>query len=645
MIACTDLTKSFGDRTLFEGVSMQFVAPNRYGIVGANGSGKSTFLRILSGQETATDGVVSTQKRARLGVLHQDRFQSLDQTIIDVAMMGHEEAWRALRERDALLAATEEKGFDAETYGRLEDEVVRTGAYALEARAGEILEGLGIPTAVHQQPLGSLSGGFRLRALLAQVLAAEPDVLLLDEPTNHLDILSIKWLEEFLQKFSGCALIVSHDHGFLDGICTHIVDVDYETLIQYPGNYSKFLARKDEAQEQKKNEIEKQQRKIAETERFIERFKAKASKARQAQSRVKQLSRMEVDELVMSSRRAPHFAFQMQRESGRDLLKIENVSKAYEAKQVLSGVGFDIRRGERVALIGPNGIGKSTLLKILVDEVKADTGAAAWGHEAHVGYFPQDHKELTEGSGAHTVESWLWQYQADASKTFIRGALGAVLFSGDDAESPVRTLSGGEAARLLFAKLTLQKPNVLVLDEPTNHLDLESIEALADALNAYEGTLIFVSHDRWFVSKLATRIVELLPTGLTDYAGTYAEFLERGDGTDHLDADVARAKKKSDDTDAPVKASAAAKSRDSKKRDDGRRKKLERQRDEVVAKMESLELEIESIDKEFCVPGYFEKTPASEAQERQDEQQRLRDEVATLVNQWEDIEAELDQLQ
>ncbi|HYR07764.1 MAG TPA: ABC-F family ATP-binding cassette domain-containing protein, partial [Longimicrobium sp.] len=396
----------------------------------------------------------------------------------------------------------------------------------------------GIPAEQHRQPLSTLSGGFKLRVLLAQVLAGAPDVLLLDEPTNHLDILSIRWLEKFLQDFAGPVAVVSHDHRFLDNISTGILDVDYQTVTLYHGNYTDFLEQKVENRERKEKEIEGRQKEIAHHQKFVDKFKAKASKARQAQSKAKMIERKveEMEELPGSSRRYPKFKFEPKRTSGKEVLKISGITKSFGDKEVLPGVSLQVNRGDRLVIMGPNGIGKSTLLKILMSDLPADEGEVEWGYETHPGYFAQDHHEQLSDPD-RSAEQWLWDYAPGANRGFVRGALGAMLFSGDAAEKRLAALSGGEAARLVFSRLQLERPNVLVLDEPTNHLDLESIEALVVALQNYEGTLILVSHDRWFVGQLATRIVEISPGGIRDYLGTYEEYVHDC-GDDHLDAET-----------------------------------------------------------------------------------------------------------
>ena len=535
MLTATNLSMHYGGQTLFTGADLQLDRGQRYGIVGANGAGKSTLLRILSGEETASGGEVTVLRSARLGVLEQDHFQYDDLPILDVVMMGNAELWEAMVEKERILANAAEH-FDDQRYSELEDVVLRFDGYGVEARAGKVLEGLGIPVAVHREPLRVLSGGFKLRALLAKTLVAEPDLLFLDEPTNHLDILAIQWLEEFLKDFAGCAVVVSHDLRFLDAMCTHVLDVDYERVTTYRGNYTRFVERKAEERERMETEIAKRESEIAEHKKFIARFSAKATKARQANSRQKRMEKIVIEELPHSSRQHPGFRFEARRPSGRVVLELEGVSKAFGDKQVLRDVTVSIERGDRAAFIGPNGIGKSTLLSIAMGLLDADEGRAKWGHECDVGYFPQDHAEGL-GDPQQSVLSCLWEVCPDDGMGGVLARLGAVLFSKDDSDKKVENLSGGEGARLLFARLAAQQPTVLVLDEPTNHLDLEGIEALAEALKAYDGTLLFVSHDRWFVDALATRIVALSADGLDDYRGTYAEYLQRTGGTNHLDHD------------------------------------------------------------------------------------------------------------
>jgi len=643
MIAVSDLGKHFGPQTLFEGVSIQFNPGNRYGLVGANGSGKSTFLRLLAGEEPPSQGTLSIPKRLRLGVLRQDHFEYEDTPILDVAMMGHHELWAAMAEKEELLARAEDS-FDADRYTELEDVILRHDGYTLEARAGEVLEGLGIATEVHRKPLSVLSGGFKLRVLLAQVLSAAPDALLLDEPTNHLDIVSIRWMEKFLNDYPGLALVISHDHRFLDNVCTHIADVDYETITLYTGNYSAFEEAKQADRERREKEIAQREKQIADHQTFVDRFRYKASKARQAQSKVKLIEKMagDLEPLAQSSRRYPRFHFRQVRPSGKVVLELEGVSKAYGPKQVLEDVDLTLRRGDRLAVIGPNGIGKSTLLKIVMGVVPQDAGSVEWGYEARPGYFAQDHHEVFDENDKQTVQSWLWEACPGEPIGFVRGQLGNVLFSKDEVKKRLSSLSGGEAARLVFARLAVEKPNLMLLDEPTNHLDIEAIEALVKSLQSYDGTLVFVSHDRWFVSRLASRILEITTDGLNDYKGTYEEYLEAC-GDDHLDAEtvllkVRREKRKE-------KAARAAGKDDAGAAEDKRRaRKLATRRDQVTAEMERCEAKIHDINETFCDPTYFERTPPKKVAQLEAEQKKHSARVDELMEEWESLERELEEL-
>ncbi len=637
MIAVNALEKFYGAQTLFGNASFQLTPGNRYGLVGANGSGKTTLLRILAGDEEPSSGSVSLPRRLRLGVLRQEQFRFEDEPIVEVVMRGHHQLWQALVDKEALLASDE--GFDAERYGVLEDVIASHDGYAFEARSSEILEGLGIPTRLHRQSLSTLSGGFRLRVLLAQVLASEPQCLLLDEPTNHLDILSIRWLERFLTDYQGCAVIISHDHRFLDNVSTHILDIDYETVTLYPGNYSAFVVSKRQERERKEAEAARRQKQVDAHMATVERFRAKATKARQAQSILKQLERVVIERLPPSSRRYPTFRFRQCRPSGKQVLDVEGLAKAYGDNQVLRGVSLTVQRGDRMAVIGPNGIGKSTLLRILVGRTMADAGRVEWGYETYPGYFAQDHREQL-GEQQVTIESWLWDACPGENKGFVRNQLGLVLFSGEEAEKKLPSLSGGEAARMVFARLALEKPNVLVLDEPTNHLDLEAIEALVAALEAFDGTIIFVSHDRYFVSRLATRILEITPQGLNDYRGTYDDYLEAC-GDDHLDAETATLKARRDKRRERAAEGPKPRPTPEERQRQEQLKGLRLRRDVVTGRVEAAEARIGEIDALFCDPGFYDRTAPEAVRALQAEQQRLRAEIEQLMAEWERLEAEI----
>jgi ATPase subunit of ABC transporter with duplicated ATPase domains len=654
MISVSNLAKAYGDRTLFANVSLQLDRGERYGLVGANGSGKTTLLNLLAGKDEPTEGTVSIPKSLRLGVLRQDHFLFESEEILGVALMGNPELWNAIEEKDVLIsrAQADPQSFDVDRFSALEETIQRHDGYAAEARAATILEGLGLPTEIHRDRLSTLSGGFRLRVLLAQVLASAPDVLLLDEPTNHLDILSIRWLEKFLADFQGPAVVISHDHRFLDNVATRILDVDYETVTVYKGNYGRFVEAKKAERERREREIESREKEIAHHQEFVDRFRAKASKARQAQSKLRMIEKKasQLDALPGSSRRYPTFRFEPRRPSGRDVLTIKGVRKSFGENEVLHGVDLLVRRGDRLAVMGRNGIGKSTLLKIAMGDLDADEGSATWGYETHVGYFAQDHREALEGVD-QSAEEWLWTFCPGKDRGFVRGHMGLMLFSGDDGKKKLASLSGGEAARLVFGRIALERPNVLVLDEPTNHLDLESIEALVEGLRAYDGTIILVSHDRWFVGQLATRIVEIKADAILDYRGSYEEYVHFS-GDDHLDVDTvvlkarrekrraahegAKAKRDgADDRNQAKRVSATA------RRDMGR---LERRRDELTSAIEVAERRVADIDATFCRPGYYEQTSPDEVSALEREREELRAAVEGMLEEWERVERAYDEL-
>ena len=648
MISVSNLSKQFGDRTLFEGASFQLNSGQRYGLVGANGCGKTTLLNVMSGHMESTEGSVSIPKRLRLGVLRQDQFLYEEQEVLNVALMGNPDLWDAMAEKEKILAAAEggEAEFDADRFGELEEIVQLYDGYTAEARAATILEGLGLPAEVHRRPLSTLSGGVRLRVLLAQVLASAPDVLLLDEPTNHPDILSIRWLEKFLREFAGPVVVISHDHRFLDQVVTDILDVDYQTVMLYKGNYSFFINAKQEDRDRREKEISSREKEIAHHQKFVDRFKAKASKARQAGSKLKLIEKKSADLTALpgSSRRYPKFRFEPRRPSGKEVLTISGITKAFGENQVLHGVDLEVRRGDRLAIMGPNGIGKSTLLKIVMDDLEADEGEVKWGYETHRGYFAQDHKEDFDDA-SRTAEEWLWDFCASRDRGYVRGQMGMMLFSGDEGEKRLEALSGGEAARLIFSRLAIERPNVLILDEPTNHLDLESIEALVHGLKNFDGTLILVSHDRWFVSQLATRVVEIKPDEVRDYLGTYEEYVHFC-GDDHLDSDSVVMKAKAERKDSKKSG------KDSWKENKKARSvapevllnRLTRQRDDLTRKIETAEARISEIDQAFCEPGFFEDTSADEVADLDNERAKLKGKVEDVMSQWEGVEREIERV-
>ena len=643
MLSVSNLEKSFAGTPLFRNASFQLNRGERYGLVGANGSGKTTLLRILSGDLDADDGTVSYPKKARMGVLLQDQAVFGDQQIIGVALQGRPELWNAMVEKEEILANAGDD-FDADRFGELEETIQQLDGYSAEARAAEILEGLGIPEEVHRNPISTLSGGFRLRVLLAQVLASSPDMVFLDEPTNHLDIISIRWLEKFLRDYSGVVLVISHDHRFLDNVATTIIDVDYQTVTTYPGNYSDFLGSKIADRVRREKDIENREKEIAHHQKFVDRFRAKASKARQAQSKLRMIEKKaeQLQELPQSSRRYPRFRFQQKRPSGREVVKLSGITKAFGDNHVLHGVDLTINRGDRLAIMGPNGIGKSTLLKIAVDRLSADEGEIEWGYETHPAFFAQDQKEEFKAEPG-TAEGWLMRFCPRQDIGYARGALGPMLFTGDDGEKPLTALSGGELARLAFARIMVEQPNVLVLDEPTNHLDLESIESLVGGLRDYEGTLILVSHDRWFVSQLATRVVEVRADGITDYPGSYDDYVHSC-GDDHLDVDnvvlKTKSSKKSEER-VVRKAEAPARKRNPKRDLERVRQRIS----EVTSSMEKAEERVRQIDDEFCRPGFYSDSDPKAVKAMEGERNALQSQIADWTAEWEGLEEKAEALE
>jgi len=637
MISLASLTMHYGSKMLFEDASLSFNPGKRYGLVGANGVGKTTLLRLITAEETPSRGVVAVPRDVQLGVLRQDHFRFEQDRILDVVLQGKPVLWSALQEKTALLDSGKHDAETGHRLAELEIVIAEQDGYVAEATTEELLSGLGILERYHREPMRVLSGGFKLRVLMAQLLFQAPDVLLLDEPTNHLDIVSIRWLEAFLRdQFSGTLIFISHDRRFLNAVATHIVDIDYQEIRAYTGNYEHFLAAKALAEEQKGKEIESMERRVAEMQSFVDRFRYKATKARQAQSRVKQIEKMEIPEIRRSSRLAPKLQFQQERPSGRMALKVKGLSKQFNQVPVLQDISFQVERGEKVALIGPNGIGKSTLLKIALEQLAPDSGEYEWGYEASISYFAQDHHEQLRGSVS--AYDWLYQFASHETISFIRGLLGRVLLSGDEGLKQVGALSGGEAARLLFAKIMLENRNVLVLDEPTNHLDLEGVEALAEALNAYPGTVIVVSHDRYFVAEVATHILELTPEGARDYPGTYQEYLNQF-GDDHLSAESG--KKPQGRQPAPTARKLSHEQRKSLKRDIAR---ISKETERLETRISHAERELGQLNELFSSDRFYTENPSDEIERLQRKHQQLEQELSKSLGSWESSSEHLETL-
>ena len=525
LLTTANITMQFGAKPLFENVSVKFGNGNRYGLIGANGSGKSTFMKILGNDLEPSGGNVSKDPSERIGKLRQDQFAYEAFSVMDTVIMGHEELWAIKAEKDAIYANPEMTEADGIRAGDLEGEFAEMDGYSAEARAGELLLALDIPQVQHYGLMSEVAPGWKLRVLLAQVLFSEPDIMLLDEPTNNLDINTIRWLENILNDRNCTMVIISHDRHFLNSVCTHMADLDYGEISLFPGSYDEYMTAATQSREQLLSDNAKKKAQIADLKAFVSRFSANASKSKQATSRAKRIDKIELADVKPSSRQNPFIRFEEEKKLHRQALLVEGLAKSYD-QTLFTDLNLMVEVGERIAIIGANGIGKTTLLKCLVGATELSGGEVKWSENAEVGYYAQDHASDFEED--KNLVDWMnqWGKEADDEQV-IRGTLGRLLFSQDDITKSVKVISGGEQGRMIFGKLMLKKPNVLVLDEPTNHLDMESIESLNLALENYAGTLLFVSHDREFVSSLATRIIELTPTGVVDFHGTYDEYLSK----------------------------------------------------------------------------------------------------------------------
>jgi len=520
MFTVTKVTKGYGPKKLFEDVNVTFSPGRRYGLTGPNGAGKSTFMKILSGDLEPDTGTVSRPKR--LGILRQDHFQFEEDRVLDVVLRGNPTLWAALQEKEQLLAKADITEADGNRLGDLEGVIAEEDGYEAESAAAALLMGLGIDTASHEGPLKELTGGLKLRVLLAQALFGKPEGLLLDEPTNNLDLESIRWLELFLLKYEGVLITISHDRHFLNAICTHIADIDYETIITYPGGYDDMVRQKAQVRGRIDSENQEKQKKIAQLQDFIARFHA-GTRASQVQSRAKQIDKLKVEDLKRSNIARPFIKFEQKGPSGKQTLTVDGLQKSFDSLEVIKPFRTLITRGDKVCVIGRNGAGKTTLLQMLAGELEPDAGEIVWGHGAQVGYLPQDHHGTI--AGGTTAFDWLRGLNDKMTNEEISGLMGRMLFGGDERMKPTDTLSGGETVRLLLCKLMLMKDNVLLLDEPTNHLDLESISALAEGLKRYEGTVIVVTHDQELISEVSTRIWAMREgEEIIDYNGPWEEF-------------------------------------------------------------------------------------------------------------------------
>ena len=534
MLVAANITMQFGAKPLFENVNVKFGEGYRYGLIGANGAGKSTFMKILCGALESSAGNVSKEKHERMSYLRQDQFGFEDIRVLDVVLMGHEEMWACMSEKDAIYANPDATEDDYMHAAELESKFAEYDGYTAESRAGELLLGVGIPIEQHNGPMREVAPGWKLRVLLCQALFAKPDILLLDEPTNNLDINTIRWLEDVLNNRDSTMIIISHDRHFLNQVCTHMADLDYGKITLYPGNYDDFMEASVQARERQSSANAKAKERIADLQTFVRRFSANASKAKQATSRMKLIDKLKPEDVKPSSRQYPwiRFDYDEKEKLHRQAVEVENLAFAYEGseRKIFNNLSFSINAGERVAIIGENGVGKTTLLKLLMGEVQPQFGTIKWAEKAKPGYYSQDHSALFQSDT--TLTDWIAEYvraggyEGGDVETLIRGTLGRLLFSGDDVKKAVKVISGGEQGRMLFGKLMLLHSNVLIMDEPTNHLDMESIESLNTGLEKFPGTLVFVSHDREFVSSLATRVFEVKGNGtIVDYLGGYEDYL------------------------------------------------------------------------------------------------------------------------
>lgn len=525
MIQASNVTLRFGKRTLFEDVNIKFTAGNCYGLIGANGAGKSTFLKVLSGVIEPSQGEICITPGEKIRVLKQDHFEYDEYQVLDTVIRGNERLYEVKLEMDALYAKPDFSDEDGIKVGELSEEFEQMNGWMAETEAAELLNGLGIPTEMHYKYMKDLSGVEKVKVLLAQALFGNPDILLLDEPTNHLDIAAIEWLEEFLINFENTVIVVSHDRHFLNKVCTHIADIDYGKIKLYVGNYDFWYESSQLALKQMKDSNKKKEDKIKELQDFIARFSANASKSKQATSRKKMLEKIELDEIKPSSRKYPYVEFKPQRESGKEILTVENITKVIDGEKVLDNVSFKVNTGDKIAFVGPNSIAKTTLFKIIMGEIKPDSGTVTFGKTIKPSYNPKDNTDYFKGD--ESIVEWIAKYYELNDETVIRSFLGRMLFSGEEALKKVNVLSGGEKARCMLSKCMLEEPNFLIMDEPTNHLDLESITSLNQGLERFKGELLFVSHDHQFVQTIANRILKITSNGIEDYRCTYDEYLEK----------------------------------------------------------------------------------------------------------------------
>lgn len=533
MIAVSNLELRFGGSKLFEDVNIKFTPGNCYGLIGANGAGKSTFIKILTGEVDPTHGEVIVGPKMRISVLKQDHFAYEENTVLDVVLMGHEELYSIKKEQEFLYTKPDATEEDYARAGELTDRIEELNGWAAETDAEKLLNGLGIKPDLHYKLMAELNEGEKVKVLLAQTLFGDPDILLLDEPTNGLDIKAIKWLEDFLMDFSATVIVVSHDRHFLNKVCTHIADIDYGKIKMYVGNYDFWYESNELMKTIINNKNKKMEQKRKELQDFIARFSANASKSKQATSRKKQLENLKLEDMQVSNRKYPFIEFKPERDAGNNLLRVEGLTKTVNGVKVLDNLTFTINTGDKVVLLGKNDITKTTLLQILAGEIEPDSGSYTWGVTTSQAYFPKDNSEYFQDNSLNLVE-WLRPYSDDQHDSYVRGFLGRMLFSGEEATKRVTVLSGGEKVRCMLSKMMMSKANVLLFDNPTDHLDLESITSLNKALMKFSGTILFTAHDHEFIQTVATRIIELTPNGIVDKVMEFDEYIESDDVQERL---------------------------------------------------------------------------------------------------------------
>lgn len=631
MFLAENLSLKYGTRVLFDFVNITLNPGVRYGLVGANGCGKSSFLKILSGDMTPSGGGFIKPKHSKVGVLKQDYYRFENESIRNVVLMGREALWKEFKLKDHLL---EQEEITEEVLNRLEkceEAIQRLGGYEAESEASALLSGLGILESKHEDPLSTLSGGYKIRVLLAQLLFDQPDLLLLDEPTNYLDIGSIAWLEGYLKNFKGCTVICSHDRAFLNNVIDEVLDIDYERIKVYKGDYEDFSEQKMHdlmLLESSQSNLEKKEKHL---ESFVKRFGAKATKAAQAQSKKKLIEKIRLEKTALnqasSSRKYPNFSFKPPERCGVIPLEVLGIEKAFGPKQVLYDLSFEVQRGDKIAIVGPNGVGKSTLLEILTSNTSADRGDIKWGSGVKIGYFPQ-HFERELHQHQRPMD-YLFFHHPEISEQKIRSSLGGVLFSKDDIEKSISQLSGGEKARLVLAKLILSEPNLILLDEPTNHLDLESCDSLVEAIEGFEGTVIVVSHNRFFITEIASRIFEISPKGFYDFKGRYEEYVEKR-GLDFFTVkDFKNVKTE------PPKTS-------QKKTEPIKNKNLDKEIKELEKSCENKESELAKLLSEMSSEGFFELATKQQLQDLSEKKEKIEKEITILYEKLEKLLLERD---